>query len=293
MLTSINSPCPPGRISPPARRRRARAPRPRLGARHVRQLQRGRETRAARARDQPQRGRQGALWPRRTSSRSTATALPLEARRPALGRDRRPPGGRAGARRGRRAPHALGLEHAPLRGARATPAGSRLSGYEMLKGLAGVATHEHREWVPDRREHPGLRPDGARGDGGARGGTPARTACCCAATASTPGAATCDEARRHVEVLEFLFEVEGRSRGDGRLKAREPPQGGAMAVVRMPDRSRGSTDAGRRDGLPGRGSASTTSAGSPRTRCADARRPRRCSRPTRRRSTGSRPAAAT
>jgi methylthioribulose-1-phosphate dehydratase len=23
-----------------------------------------------------------------------------------------------------------------------------ISGYEMLKGLAGVTTHEHREWVP-------------------------------------------------------------------------------------------------------------------------------------------------
>jgi methylthioribulose-1-phosphate dehydratase len=26
--------------------------------------------------------------------------------------------------------------------------GLALSGYEMLRGLEGVATHEHREWVP-------------------------------------------------------------------------------------------------------------------------------------------------
>ncbi len=42
----------------------------------------------------------------------------------------------------------------------------RLSGYEMLKGLAGVTSHEHEEWLPDPGEHAGLRPDVARRQGG-------------------------------------------------------------------------------------------------------------------------------
>ena len=62
----------------------------------------------------------------------------------------------------------------------------------------------------DRREHPGLRPDGARREGRARAATPARTACCCAATASTPGAATSRRRSATSRSLEFLFEVEGR-----------------------------------------------------------------------------------
>ena len=28
------------------------------------------------------------------------------------------------------------------------PGGFEISGYEMLKGLSGVTTHEHREWIP-------------------------------------------------------------------------------------------------------------------------------------------------
>jgi methylthioribulose-1-phosphate dehydratase len=81
----------------------------------------------------------------------------------------------------------------------------------MLKGLRGVATHEHREWLPivdNSQDVPALAGEIAalvverpelhgflvRGHGlYTWGEDPA-------------------EARRHVEILEFLLEVAGRSR---------------------------------------------------------------------------------
>jgi methylthioribulose-1-phosphate dehydratase len=97
----------------------------------------------------------------------------------------------------------------------AVDGGVRLSGWEMLKGLAGVTTHEHVEWVPvlensqdyprlaadlaaSLRKHPGCHGVLLRGHGLYAWGRDV------------------DEARRHVEVLEFLFEVEGRRGVPGR-----------------------------------------------------------------------------
>ena len=98
--------------------------------------------------------------------------------------------------------------------------GLALEGYEMLKGLAGVVTHEHREWVPiieNTQDYERMTRDVK------------------AALAQNPGAHAlllrghglytwgCDleEAQRHVEVLEFLLEVEGRLYASaGKLKAR-------------------------------------------------------------------------
>jgi methylthioribulose-1-phosphate dehydratase len=96
----------------------------------------------------------------------------------------------------------------------ATAHGLALEGYEMLKGLSGVTTHAHREWLPivendqdmprlarvvddllssDRRAHAFL----LRGHGLYTWG------------------ATIAEAERHVEILEFLLEVAGRRRAYG------------------------------------------------------------------------------
>jgi methylthioribulose-1-phosphate dehydratase len=97
-----------------------------------------------------------------------------------------------------------------LSGSHARHGGIALEGYEMLKGLAGVQTHKHREWLPilensqdmvelaDRvtstlRERPGthgflLQEHGLY----TWGESPA-------------------EAKRHVEILEFLMEVLVRS----------------------------------------------------------------------------------
>ena len=84
-----------------------------------------------------------------------------------------------------------------------------MQGYELLKGLAGVATHEHIERVPiieNTQEYASLaehfvtcfasNPD-AHGVLLSRHGL------------YTWGESVA-EARRHLEALEFLFEVEGR-----------------------------------------------------------------------------------
>jgi len=93
-----------------------------------------------------------------------------------------------------------------LSGAHAARGGVEIRGYEMLKGLEGVRTHEHTEWLPilensqhmtelsarvtkllrDRRDLHGflLRDHGLYTWG-----------------------ATVQEAKRHVEIFEFLMEV--------------------------------------------------------------------------------------
>ena len=87
-----------------------------------------------------------------------------------------------------------------------------IEGYEMLKGLEGVGTHEHRERLPIventqnwtaaaprietiLREHPNAHGFLIRGHGLYTWGKDLA------------------EAKRHIEILEFLFEVMGRKRG--------------------------------------------------------------------------------
>jgi methylthioribulose-1-phosphate dehydratase len=93
-----------------------------------------------------------------------------------------------------------------LSGAHAAKGGVALEGYEMLKGLEGVRTHEHREWLPilensqDMKdlsqsvrktlsEHPAIHGFLLRGHGLYTWGTSPQ------------------EAKRHVEILEFLMET--------------------------------------------------------------------------------------
>jgi methylthioribulose-1-phosphate dehydratase len=90
--------------------------------------------------------------------------------------------------------------------------GLALEGYEMLKALVGVATHEHREWLPilentqdwaaavpvveeTLSRHPETHGFLIRRHGLYTWGR------------------DLPEARRQVEALEFLFEVMGRKRG--------------------------------------------------------------------------------
>jgi len=82
----------------------------------------------------------------------------------------------------------------------ATSGGSlTIEGYEMLKGLDGVGTHEHREVLPIvetiLRGHPEAHGFLIRGHG-----------------LYTWGRDLAD-AKRQIEILEFLFEVMGRKRG--------------------------------------------------------------------------------
>ena len=95
--------------------------------------------------------------------------------------------------------------------------GLAIEGYEMLKGLEGVKTHEHREWIPILensqdmwklahsvaeilKQHPHahgflLRRHGLYAWGKDR-----------------------LQAKRHVEILEFLFETLGRTRSMDRIQ---------------------------------------------------------------------------
>jgi methylthioribulose-1-phosphate dehydratase len=92
--------------------------------------------------------------------------------------------------------------------------GVAIEGYEMLKGLEGVRTHAHREWLPivensqDMEglssevagvlfEHPEMHGFLLRGHGLYTWGEDLQ------------------QAKRHVEILEFLMEVLVRSRGQG------------------------------------------------------------------------------
>lgn len=90
--------------------------------------------------------------------------------------------------------------------------GLAIEGYEMLKGLRGVTTHEHREWVPILDNDQDMN----------------RLAVVVRRTLGEFGAAhafllrrhglytwgeTLDEAERHVEILEFLLEAVGRMAG--------------------------------------------------------------------------------
>ena len=84
-----------------------------------------------------------------------------------------------------------------------------LEGYELLKGLSGVSSHEYTERVPiieNTQEYSSLAEhlrDVLRGDPAAHGVLLSRHGL------YTWGESVA-EARRHLEALEFLFEVEGR-----------------------------------------------------------------------------------
>jgi methylthioribulose-1-phosphate dehydratase len=92
----------------------------------------------------------------------------------------------------------------------AAEGGLALEGYEMLKGLQGVGSHEHREWIPiieNDQDMPRL----AR----AVHEMLARSTDTHAFLLRRHGLYTWGEtladAERHVEILEFLFETVGRS----------------------------------------------------------------------------------
>jgi methylthioribulose-1-phosphate dehydratase len=96
-----------------------------------------------------------------------------------------------------------------LSGARHAAGGMAIEGYEMLKGLDGVPTHAHKEWVPIV----GNDQDMTRLSGVVRKALGRHKAAhafvICQHGLYTWGASLAD-AERHVEILEFLFEVTGR-----------------------------------------------------------------------------------
>lgn len=91
--------------------------------------------------------------------------------------------------------------------------GLAIEGYEMLKGLAGVTTHEHREWVPifeNSQDIPALA-EQVRRYFDQHPSPPVHGFLIRRHGLYTWGKDLA-EARRHVEIFEFLFEVLGRSR---------------------------------------------------------------------------------
>ncbi len=95
-----------------------------------------------------------------------------------------------------------------LSGIHAGNRGLTLEGFEMLKGLDGVSTHEHREWVPivendqdmsrlSRRVRAALEP--------------ASHAFLIDRHGLYTWGRTLADAERHVEILEFLIETVGRT----------------------------------------------------------------------------------
>jgi methylthioribulose-1-phosphate dehydratase len=88
--------------------------------------------------------------------------------------------------------------------------GFSVEGYEMLKGLQGVTSHEHREWipiVPNDQDMPRL----SRVVANTLDRFPAAHAFLLRRHGLYTWGASLAEAERHVEILEFLFETIGLS----------------------------------------------------------------------------------
>lgn len=82
--------------------------------------------------------------------------------------------------------------------------------FEMLKGLDGVASHEHREWIPIVKNDQDMTRL-AREVRQALSDHPSAHAVLLERHGLYTWGATLGEAERHVEILEFLLEVVGRN----------------------------------------------------------------------------------
>jgi methylthioribulose-1-phosphate dehydratase len=87
-----------------------------------------------------------------------------------------------------------------------------IEGYEMLKGLAGVTSHEHRELVPILDNDQNM-PRLAARVGETLERYPAAHAFLLRRHGLYTWGDTLADAERHIEILEFLFETVGRSQG--------------------------------------------------------------------------------
>lgn len=89
--------------------------------------------------------------------------------------------------------------------------GLAIEGLEMLKGLDGIRTHEHREWIPilpNSQDMTKLSADLGR----VLAMHPEAHGVLLAGHGLYTWGKTLADAERHVEILEFLLEVEGNSR---------------------------------------------------------------------------------
>jgi len=86
-----------------------------------------------------------------------------------------------------------------------------IEGYEMLKGLEGIQTHEHREWIPILENTQDMQALAAQADALLRR-NPAIHGILIRQHGLYTWGKNLDSAARHVEILEFLFESVGRRR---------------------------------------------------------------------------------
>jgi methylthioribulose-1-phosphate dehydratase len=97
-----------------------------------------------------------------------------------------------------------------LSGSHSAQGGIALEGFEMLKGLEGVQTHKHREWLPILENSQDMIELGERVSKTLREGPGIHGFLLKQHGLYTWGAGL-QEAKRHVEILEFLMEVLVRS----------------------------------------------------------------------------------
>jgi methylthioribulose-1-phosphate dehydratase len=86
--------------------------------------------------------------------------------------------------------------------------GLAIEGYEMLKGLSGVTTHDHREWLPIIENTQDWAAEAPRVESLLRGHPPVHGLLIRRHGLYTWGR-DLDELSRHLEILEFLLEVVG------------------------------------------------------------------------------------
>jgi len=94
----------------------------------------------------------------------------------------------------------------------AAEGGVQITGYEMLKGLQGVRTHEHTEFLPiieNSQDMPAL----AELVGATLSKHPAAHGFLLRRHGLYSWGQTLAEAKRHIEILEFLLETMGRTSG--------------------------------------------------------------------------------
>ncbi len=113
----------------------------------------------------------------------------------------------------------------------ASQGGISIEGYEMLKGLRGVSTHQHREWLPifENSQDMAALSDlvkaqlrrNPNGHGFLLSGHGLYT-----------WGGDLSEAKRHVEILEFLLEVMGRMVGIDHRGASAVAYEGRLAVAK-------------------------------------------------------------
>ncbi|MEO6726105.1 MAG: methylthioribulose 1-phosphate dehydratase [Blastocatellia bacterium] len=97
-----------------------------------------------------------------------------------------------------------------LSNAFAAEGGIKITGYEMLKGLSGVRSHEHEEWLPILENGQQMTELAARLED-VMHAHPAAHAFLLRGHGLYTWGQSIAEAQRHIEILEFLLEVTGRT----------------------------------------------------------------------------------